>query len=100
MSAQLGKALRLARQFHQLSQTDMAERIKISKSYLSQIESGNRIPTLPLLEKFAETLNVPVSSLLMFKECVESKSVKVRAVQKAIRMMEWVTESDGSDDVS
>ena len=36
----LSEALRLIRVFHDLKQTELADRLGVSKSYLSEIESG------------------------------------------------------------
>jgi transcriptional regulator with XRE-family HTH domain len=91
-------ALRLIRIFHDLTQTALAESLSISKSYLSEIESGKKTPTLELLEKYAETFNMPLSSLLFFAENLvnPTRSDKVRAViaNKAIKMLEWIAVKD------
>ena len=36
----LSEALRLIRVFHDMKQTELADRLSISKSYLSEIEGG------------------------------------------------------------
>ena len=38
----LSDALRLIRVFHDLKQQDLADRLEISKSYLSEIENGQK----------------------------------------------------------
>ena len=58
-------ALRLVRVFHDMSQTDLAGKLKISKSYLSEIEKGEKKKvTLELLERYSEVFNIPMSSLM------------------------------------
>ena len=64
----LGEALRLIRVFHDLKQTETATKLGISKSYLSEIESGAKEPTLQLIGRYAETFDLPVSSILFFSE--------------------------------
>ena len=64
----LSDALRLLRKFHDKSQTEMAAALGVSKSLISQIEAGNRRPTLELLEKYAAVFEVPTSSVLFFAE--------------------------------
>ena len=45
-------ALRLMRVFHDMSQTNLADKLGISKSYLSEIEKGEKKKvTLDLLEQ-------------------------------------------------
>lgn len=91
-------ALRLVRVFHDMNQTTLADRLGISKSYLSEIEGGKKPPTLELLQRYAETFNLPLSSLLFFAENVDdpSKSSKVRATiaSKALRMLQWIAAKD------
>ena len=87
------EALRLVRVFHDLNQTSLAERLRISKSYLSEIESGKKPVTLDLLERYAATFNLPLSSLMFFAERVnEGQGEKARAVVagKVIKMLDWI----------
>ena len=87
------EALRLVRVFHDLSQTALADRLGISKSYLSEIEGGKKAVTLELLEKYAEVFNMPASSLLFFSERLnDSKPEKVRSAVagKVIKMLDWI----------
>jgi transcriptional regulator with XRE-family HTH domain len=92
------EALRLVRVFHDLNQTTLADRLGISNSYLSEIESGKKSPTLELLQKYAETFNMPLSSLLFFAENLDnpSRSDKVRATiaGKTIKMLQWIAAKD------
>jgi len=75
----LNEALRTIRVFHDKNQSEMAEALSISKSYLSEIESGDRNVTLQLLEKYSDALNVPMSSLLFFAEEMEGLKHPSRA---------------------
>ena len=88
------EALRLVRVFHDMNQTALAERLGISKSYLSELESGKKSPTLELLQKYSEAFNMPLSSLLFFAENVgtPSRPDKVRAAiaGKALKMLQWI----------
>ena len=92
------EALRLVRVFHDLNQTMLAGRLGISKSYLSELESGKKSPTLELLQRYAETFNMPLSSLLFFAENVgnPSRSDKVRAAiaGKTLKMLQWIAVKD------
>ena len=89
-------ALKLVRQFHNLSLTDLAERLDVSKSYLSQIEHGNKKPSLDLLEAYASTFKMPLSHLLLFSENVgatdPASRVKLAIVGKALKMLRWLEE--------
>lgn len=64
----LSEALRLLRIFHDLKQNELAERLGLSKSYISELEKGNRNPSLEVVEKYARAFNIPTSSILFFSE--------------------------------
>ena len=68
----LGEALRLIRVYHDLKQKQVAGRLEISTSYLSEIEKGHKVPTLDLIQRYSSAFGVPVSSILFFAEQVES----------------------------
>lgn len=93
----LSRALKAMRQFHNQSQGALASTLGISNSYLSEIESGKKEPTLDILNKYAATFNVPLSSILAFSETLDgSQSVsKVRSfvAKKMLRVLEWISEN-------
>lgn len=78
-----GKALRLLRRSHDLKQQELATRLKVSRSYISELESGNRTPSYDLLERYAETFKIPVSSLIFFAEALEDKSDVTKRLNRA-----------------
>ncbi len=99
MTAQLNKVLRLIRIFHDLKQKKLAEKLGISKSLLSEIESGKKTPTLSVLNRYAEVFQVPVSSIIFFSENINS-DVDVENLQtfispKIITLMKFVAENFG-----
>ena len=99
MTAQLNKVLRLIRIFHDLKQKELAEKLGISKSLLSEIESGKKTPTLSVLNRYAEVFQVPVSSIIFFSENINS-DVDVENLQtfispKIITLMKFVAEPYG-----
>jgi transcriptional regulator with XRE-family HTH domain len=91
---QLGAALRSLRVFHDLSQTDAAEKLEISKSFLSELESGKKEPTLALLSRYAEVFAVPLSSLLFFAEHIGAGSSAAASgiAPKVLRLLDWIAE--------
>ena len=74
----LSEALRLIRVFHDLKQGALAERLGLSKSYVSEIEAGHKTPSLEVIEKYANMFDMPVSSILFFAEQLSEKSTKSR----------------------
>lgn len=90
----LNNALRLVRVYHDLSQTEVAEKVGLSKSYVSEMESGEKKVSLAVLEKYSATFDIPVSSLMLFAERAEqggrSDSVRAYVAEKAVKMLEWI----------
>ena len=88
------EALKLVRQFHKLSLTETANRLGISKSYLSLIENGHKKPTLDLVEAYAKAFNMPVSQLMLFAEGIgdprPGDRVRRAVAGKAVRMLQWL----------
>ena len=64
----LSEALRLIRVFHDLKQTELARRLGVSQSYLSDIERGRKTPSNELVARYAEEFDLPVSSIWFFDE--------------------------------
>ncbi len=90
----INKALKLIRQFHKLTQADLATRFEMSKSYLSEIESGKKTVSLDLLNKYSTQFDIPVSSLIFFSETLNSKkqvsgTIKKTMSTKLLELMEW-----------
>jgi len=100
----LHKALKLTRQYHEMTQLELANKLGISKSYLSEIESGKKVINIDLLNKYSDCFDVPVSSLVFFSESVENKGVLPKAFKKVIadkmiNIMEWVIERGKSSKI-
>lgn len=60
----VGNAVRLIRKNKNLNQTDFAEYVGISQTYLSQIETNQRNPNISILEKIGEKLGIPVPVIM------------------------------------
>ena len=52
--------IRQKREEKGLSQTQLAKLLDISQPYMNQIETGKRNPTLPLLMKICDVLEIPM----------------------------------------
>lgn len=52
----------------ELQQEDLAKRAGINPGYLSLIESGQRLPSLEMLARLAEVLQVPLFELFVLAE--------------------------------
>jgi transcriptional regulator with XRE-family HTH domain len=97
------RALKLIREYHRLSRTELAQKVGLSKSYVSELERGRK-PTIEVIERYAETFRIPVSSLLLFAEYSDDPNMPERArafaADKVLKMLEWLrdTAAEEGDD--
>jgi transcriptional regulator with XRE-family HTH domain len=98
----LHKALRHLRRYHQMTQEQLAKRLEISNNYLSEIESGKKAHalTIDLLERYAQVFDVPVSSLMLFSEQLDSgrrsEKIRVAIAAKVLKVMDWIDADEKS----
>ena len=98
----LNEALRLIRVFHDMPQIDAAAKLGISKSYLSEIESGKKVPTLHILGIYSKLFNIPLSSILFFSEHmhdgVRGDRVRVAVSKKVLKLLDFIAARAESND--
>lgn len=70
----LSEALRLLRVYHDMKQKDLAEKLGLSSSHVSEIENGNKTPSLEVVQKYATLFKIPASSIMFFSEQIEGSS--------------------------
>lgn len=66
----ISEALRLLRVFHDVKQIDLAKRLDISRSHLSEIEKAVKTPSFDLIGRYAAEFRIPVSSIIFFAEAI------------------------------
>ncbi|EKN3891426.1 helix-turn-helix domain-containing protein [Yersinia enterocolitica] len=93
------RALKTIRLYHNIKQSELAEIFGMSKSYLSEIESGKKTVSFDILESYSKQFEIPVSSLIFFSEELNSPSKKSVAekfrlvfADKILKIMEWSVE--------
>ncbi len=68
LAKQLGRRIHLFRKQSGLTQAALAEKAKISNEFMSGIERGARLPSLPTLERVAAALRVSLKDLFNFDQ--------------------------------
>ncbi|MDK7927078.1 MAG: helix-turn-helix transcriptional regulator [Staphylococcus simulans] len=58
-----GQNIKQIRKQRNLTQKQLADQIKISRSYLSDIENGNKNPSAKTVKKLADSLGLSVTDL-------------------------------------
>ena len=67
----LNETLRLIRNVNGLKGRELAELLAISPSFLSEIESGKKEPSLDLIRKYSEVLHTRPSKIMYLAEKLE-----------------------------
>lgn len=58
-----GQNIKQIRKQRNLTQKQLADQIEISRSYLSDIENGNKNPSIKTVKKLADSLGLSVTDL-------------------------------------
>lgn len=92
----IGQTLKSLRNIYGYSGKELSEKIEISPGYLSEIENNKKKPSFNILEKYSETFNLKLSTLILLAEEDEENLSKgenwVR--KKMISFLEKKSESD------
>lgn len=70
----LGYRIRLLRESKGLSQGDLAYRIGINRSYLSEVENGHRNLTVDILTRMSDIMSITLSELFDGVDSEEASS--------------------------
>jgi len=63
-SLNFGEKLRKIRKDKHMSQTDLAGSVGVDPTFISKLELGQRLPSLPVLLKLSRALDIPIEELL------------------------------------
>ena len=91
----LNKILKYIRDFSQLTQLELEGKIGVTRSYISEIESGKKTPSLEVLEKYSSEFKIPLSTIMLFAENYEQKvgfknNLKKGITGTALKFMDWI----------
>ncbi len=81
-SIHFGKRVREYRLSHDMTQEELSEKIDISSNYMSHIERGKTMPSMEIVLRIAEELNVSLD--LLFQDCL---SISVDVSDKEIEVL-------------
>jgi transcriptional regulator with XRE-family HTH domain len=91
----INRAIKLLRSYHNLKQKEMASRLGVSQSHLSELEGGTKSVSYDLLERYSEVFKIPVSAIAFFGELDRAEkegrdSFPVKLTGKALKILEWL----------
>lgn len=95
----MGEALRLLRIFNGYKSAELAKKLELSQSYVSELENGKKQPTMEVLDKYAKVFEMKKSTLMLFAESLEGEEIKndkkqriARAGMKLLKILKKVGE--------
>ena len=95
----MGEALILLRIFNGYKSAELAKKLELSQSYVSELENGKKQPTMEVLDKYAKVFEMKKSTLMLFAESLEGEEIKndkkqriARAGMKLLKILEKVGE--------
>ena len=74
-----GEGLKEKREEKGLNQGELGDKAGVSQSYVSQIEKGEKIPSIDALKSFAKVLKIPEGDLI--NEAMSEQAQLIRAIK-------------------
>jgi transcriptional regulator with XRE-family HTH domain len=99
----LSKVLKLLRNYHNLSQIELADKLGISNSHLSEIESGKKTPSLKLLDKYDRFFELPGPAIPFFdyylndSNLCEIQRKKILVPNNILKILSWMQDITSTD---
>src|SRR5213082_288650 len=87
----IGQRIRQLRESRSMTQSQLQSRSKVSRSYLSRIESGQITPSLGTLEKISEALNVGLNRFFIPESDGEAllEDPFIQGLRPFLRQLDW-----------
>jgi len=87
----IGQRIRQLRESRSMTQSQLQSRSKVSRSYLSRIESGQMTPSLGTLEKISEALNVGLNRFFIPESDGEAllEDPFIQGLRPFLRQLDW-----------
>lgn len=88
----MNDALRLLRLYSRYSQAEMAKRLGVAQSLVSDVENGRKNVTMDLLAAYSQATGIRMSQLLFFAEEMEGEPIARRGqliiADKVLKLLE------------
>ncbi len=103
MKLGIGKILKHIRVFNHYKQRELAEKLNISRSYISTLETTHRFPSMEILRKYSDSFDISLSAILFLAETENPnykdknnlrKKAKIFVGQTTINFLNWICKED------
>ena len=78
----IGETIKLLRILYGINSQDLALKIEISQSYMSEIENNKKVPKLEIIKKISGIFKIRTSSLIYIDEKVEEAGKNINFNEK------------------
>ena len=100
----INEALRLVRLYWGLSQIELAEKLSLSQSMISDIERGAKDVSVDVLDRYSENLGIRMSQLLFFAEELNGQPTQKRGkliiAKRVLELLQNLAPSEMNDGVN
>lgn len=79
-----GTTLKQLRLIYNYNSKELAEKLNISPSYLSEIENNKKNPSIKILDSYSEVFNIKLSTLILLFENENNLSFSKKFISKII----------------
>ena len=91
----LAQKIKKIRKERKVSQHDLAEKVGINPNHLSRLETGKYNPSVSVLKKIAESLEVPVEYLMNDEDGdIPEIQVRNKSLLEKVKLIETLDEED------
>lgn len=96
----LGETLKILRIFYGYKSVEMASKLEISQSFLSEVENNKKNPTMELLNKYSEALKIKVSTIILLSESMQNdkKDLKHNIAGFGMKILKILKENGDIED--
>ena len=88
----------MLRLYCRFSQAEMANKVNVTQSLISDIEGGRKSVSMDLLESYSHAVNIKMSQLLFFAEEIEGQPVARRGqliiAEKVLQILEKISPAE------
>lgn len=86
----VNEVLRLLRVYNDIKSSELAEKLDLSSSYISELESGKKKISMDIINKYSNFFEIPASSILMMSESLDNQKqdLKYKISRALISMLQ------------
>jgi len=93
------KALKAFRVFNRMTQQELAEKLDLSKSFISEMESGKKPATAQIIDRYSELFGVPSWEILYLGSAYDNKKFENKLTSKLLSLIDWIMSDESADAV-